>query len=691
MKRTVILLAAALAVLSCISDPKPEQFVPPRITGTSSTIEKNSVVLTCEVSGSVRVKDCGFMFGTDEENLDRNACIWSGDGKFTMRLDNLTFNVDYYFSSFIGNGRDEFSSAMKHLKIQQRLPEIELLPVTDRTSERIVGEYVVSENFSGEMIVCGLCWGTEPEPTIETTSKTVDSAKYGKHTTEIRGLSVGQTYHLRAYAINAKGTAYSNEQIFYVPVSFEDQEFHEYMLGIGDTDGDGYLSIEEARSIREISLCSDSINSLSGLEFCTGLTKIDCFGSGGQTGMLSTVNLKPFVNLEHLRFCGNRLSSIDLSENLNLKSIVLKGNLLQTMKLSNQAHLIDMDISDNRMEGLDISTFPSLARVNVANNPLTAISLPPDSTIEELDISQTEFPDLNGIFKKVRALKCLKARGILQNSDKIYILTQLEELDCSGSGISEINLRFNRNLKSLDIRNCTSLSELDVCLNDKLTLLNCTGCDNLKTIFMVETQRIDGINTNLTQGCNKPATASIVYSSRIEDPEFSRFLTETFDRNYDSFVSITEVEDVEEVKIDKTMYSGISSLHGLGMFRNLKKLSIPGQNIQSLDLSDNALLTELNCDSNPLSDINLRKCTKLRMLYCQSTQLQSIDLSGCAELEEAYFYNSRLIELDLSASPNLKVLDCSSCPNLKRIVLDKTCANSVKISKDAQAEIVVTP
>ena len=206
---------------------------------------------------------------------------------------------------------------------------------------------------------------------------------------------------------------------------------------------------------------------------------------------------------------------------------------------------------------------------------------------------------------------------------------------------------------------------------------------------MVETQRIDGINTNLTQGCNKPATASIVYSSRIEDPEFSRFLTETFDRNYDSFVSITEVEDVEEVKIDKTMYSGISSLHGLGMFRNLKKLSIPGQNIQSLDLSDNALLTELNCDSNPLSDINLRKCTKLRMLYCQSTPLQSIDLSGCAELEEAYFYNSRLIELDLSASPNLKVLDCSSCPNLKRIVLNKTCANSAKISKDAQAEVTL--
>ncbi len=689
MKRTVILLAAALFALSCLSDPEPEQFGPPRITGTSSTVERNAVVLTCEVSGSRRVKDCGFMFGTDEENLGRNVCSWNGDGKFSMRLDGLTFNVDYYFRSFIGNGRDELSSALKHLKIQQRLPEIELRPVTDRTSERITVEYVVSENFSGEMIVCGLCWGTEPDPTIETTSKTVDSAKYGIHTTEIRGLTVGQTYHLRAYAINAKGTAYSDEQLFYVPVSFEDREFHEYMLGIGDTDGDGYLSLEEAESIREISLCTDNVNSLSGLEFCTALTKIDCFGSTGQAGGLSEVDLKSFVNLERLWLSNNRLSAIDLSENRNLKTIALNGNLLRTMELPNAAELASIDVSDNKIEGIDLSAFPSLKSVSAANNPLAAISLPADSAIEELDISETGLSGLNDIFKKVRNLRHLKVKGILQDSDKIYILTQLEELDCSGSGISEINLRFNRFLKSLDIRNCPALSVLDICLNDALTQLNCTGCGNLKTIFMVETQRIDGINTNLAQGCNKPETTSIVYSAKIEDPEFSRFLTETFDRNYDSFVCITEVEDVEEVKIDNTAYSGISSLHGIEMFRSLKRLSVPGQNIKELDLAGNAFLAELNCDSNPLSLISLQECSKLRILYCQSTPLPSIDLSGCAELEEAYFYNSRFTELDLSASPNLKVLDCTSCPNLVRIVLNKACANSGRITKDAQAEVFI--
>ncbi len=690
MKKPILLIVLTFIITSCISDPVPSLFGPPRIDSISSNIENNEVILTCKISGNKRIEEYGFRFGTDEENLEKIICKDYNGGIFTMRFNNLTFNVDYYFSSFISNGKDELSSSVKHLKIPQQSPQIELKPIVDRTSERIVTEYSVSENFSGELIVCGVCWGTEPNPTIETTSKTIDSAQYGAHSTEISGLTIGKTYYLRAYAINAKGTVYSNEQTFYIPVTFKDKAFTEYILGIADTDEDGYISIEEARSIHEIKWCTDKVKTFSGIEFCTGLTKIELFGSSEHSGKLSEFDLSPYLDLEYLDLRNNLLSTLNLSSNTRLKELDLSNNYLNTLIFPSHSGLETIDVSNNKLKTLNVSNFSLIKDLKVTGNPLSSMILPLNCLIESLDLENTNISGLNDIFKRANHLKRLNVPGVFTDSDKLYFLPELEELICCKSSISTIDLRYNRLLKKLDIRNCTSLGELDICVNDKLESLDCSGCSSLKTIYMVETQRIIGINANLENGSKKPESTSIVYSAKIEDSEFARFLTDMFDKNYDDFVSIREAENVEEMLIDNSLYRGISSLHGLEMFRSLRKLSIPGQDIRVLDLSSNAMLSELICDSNPLSSINLQECSKLRLLYCQSTSLTSIDLSGCKELEKAYLFNSQFTELDLSECSVLKVLDCSNCPKLTRVIINKNCANSVKISKDTQTEVVIS-
>lgn len=682
MKKPILLIVITFIVASCISDPVPSLFGPPRIESISSNIENNEVILTCKISGNKRIEKYGFRFGTDEENLEKIICKDYNNGIFSVKFNNLTFNVDYYYSSFVNNGRDELSSAVKHLKIPQQSPQIELKPIVDRTSERIIADYSVSENFSGELIICGICWGTEPNPTIETTSKTIDSAQYGSHSTEIRGLTIGKTYYLRAYAINAQGTAYSNEQTFYIPVTFADKAFTEYLMGMADTDKDGYLSIEEARSIHEIKWCTDKIKSLWGIEFCTGLRKIELFGSSEHSGKLSEFDLSPFIDLEQLDLRNNNLSTLDLSYNTSIKVLDLSNNHLSTLRLPSHAELEKIDISNNSLKTLNISNFPSIKDVAVTGNPLNSILFPLNCLVETLNLENTNISGLNDIFKRANHLKRLNVPGALTDSDKLYFLPELEELICSESSISTIDLRYNRLIKKLDIRNCASLSELDICVNDKLESLDCSGCSSLKTIYMVEKQQIDDFK--------KPESVSIVYSAKIEDSEFSRFLTDMFDKNYDDFVSIREAENVEEMLIDNSLYRGISSLHGIEMFRSLRKFSIPGQNIRVLDLSSNAMLSELICDSNPLSSINLQECSKLRLLYCQSTSLPSIDLSRCIELEKAYLFNSQFTELDLSKCSVLKVLDCSNNPKLTKVIINKACANSIKISKDEQTKVVIS-
>ena len=62
----------------------------------------------------------------------------------------------------------------------------------------------------------GVCWSTSQNPTTAD-SHTTDGSGTGIFTSSITGLTVGNTYHVRAYATNSAGTAYGNEVIFSLP------------------------------------------------------------------------------------------------------------------------------------------------------------------------------------------------------------------------------------------------------------------------------------------------------------------------------------------------------------------------------------------------------------------------------------------------------------------------------------------
>ena len=118
-----------------------------------------------------------------------------------------------------------------------------------------------------------------------------------------------------------------------MPVSFEDEEVSSYMLKKGDTDGDGFLSLEEAKNIRSIDICTDHMSSIKGLEYCTGLISIKLAGSGVGFGRLGQINLKPFHGLETLDLSNNMLTSIDFSGNSRLRTATLAENRLSSLRV----------------------------------------------------------------------------------------------------------------------------------------------------------------------------------------------------------------------------------------------------------------------------------------------------------------------------------------------------------------------
>lgn len=59
----------------------------------------------------------------------------------------------------------------------------------------------------------GICYGTQPAPTIAN-AHTTDGSDTGTFTSQLAGLQSGVTYYARAYATNAIGTVYGEEVVF---------------------------------------------------------------------------------------------------------------------------------------------------------------------------------------------------------------------------------------------------------------------------------------------------------------------------------------------------------------------------------------------------------------------------------------------------------------------------------------------
>lgn len=103
-----------LCLLSCA--PKPEIEWVPEIKSVSAKVTDNTCVLTAETSADLTEGyACGFLYGKDEDNMQRVQV--SPDGpKFDLTLESLDYETEYFYRAFVGNGRNEICSDIRHFR-----------------------------------------------------------------------------------------------------------------------------------------------------------------------------------------------------------------------------------------------------------------------------------------------------------------------------------------------------------------------------------------------------------------------------------------------------------------------------------------------------------------------------------------------------------------------------------------------
>jgi uncharacterized protein (TIGR02145 family) len=72
----------------------------------------------------------------------------------------------------------------------------------------------VTSDGGASVTARGVCWSTNPNPTVALSTKTSNGGGTGTFTSSITGLTAGTTYHVRAYATNSVNTSYGVDRQF---------------------------------------------------------------------------------------------------------------------------------------------------------------------------------------------------------------------------------------------------------------------------------------------------------------------------------------------------------------------------------------------------------------------------------------------------------------------------------------------
>lgn len=147
----------------------------------------------------------------------RTEYVTRAEDSFSCRMTGLTKETLYYVRAYVktSDGTIFYGNEKQFTTTEEvSLPTLADLTVSNiqTTSATVISK--VESDGNSTITECGFCYSKNAAPTIETGTRVAcdpASSELGKN---ITGLTEGTVYHIRAYAKNAMGVAYSKETEF---------------------------------------------------------------------------------------------------------------------------------------------------------------------------------------------------------------------------------------------------------------------------------------------------------------------------------------------------------------------------------------------------------------------------------------------------------------------------------------------
>ncbi|MFL9836542.1 T9SS type A sorting domain-containing protein [Flavobacterium sp. ST-75] len=245
-----------------------------------------------------------------------------------------------------------------------------------------------------------------------------------------------------------------------------------------DTNGDYEIQESEALLVASLYLEGSLIDSLDGIEAFSNITNLNC-------------------RLNHLVTFDYYLP--------NLTILQLEYNDLTSLDVSGCANLINLNCRSNDIVSLNALGLLNLEVLGGENNQITTLNLTPSGALLNLDIAGGS--NVSGLtFSDFPNLEYLDYEGNTQlSSEDISSLVNLKRLDCSGVGLTSLDLTgftlledlycFDNPLSSIVTDDLINLYYFG-CSNTLLTELDLSHSPGLGFIHVNENTLLETININ---------------------------------------------------------------------------------------------------------------------------------------------------------------------------------------------------
>lgn len=191
----------------------------PTVT-TSSVTEITSNYAMCggnvTSDGGSMVNQVGICWSTSHNPTTNDShsieTEWTG-GSFSRSMQGLASNTTYYVRAFATNAVGTGYGQEKSFTTLSAgtTPTVSTSSVTSITQNSATCGGNVTSDGGATVTARGVCWSTSQNPTVSG-SHTTDGTGTGSFTSNITGLTAGQSYYVRAYATNSAGTSYGEQK-----------------------------------------------------------------------------------------------------------------------------------------------------------------------------------------------------------------------------------------------------------------------------------------------------------------------------------------------------------------------------------------------------------------------------------------------------------------------------------------------
>ena len=209
-----------------------------------------------------------------------------------------------------------------------------------------------------------------------------------------------------------------------------------------DANGNDQIEQDEVLNVKELDVTLSNITSLSGIEFFTNLTYLQCYYNS-----LTSLNISNNIALTNLSCTQNKLTSLNVANNVALERLYCAGNKLTGLNVTNNKALTILQCGSNALKSLDVSNNTSLTELNCSITQMVSLNVTKNTALIYLDCDSNYLTTLN--VSKNTLLKVLDIKSNkLTNMDVSYN-TKLTEFYCDDNKITSLDFSKNTSLTTL--------------------------------------------------------------------------------------------------------------------------------------------------------------------------------------------------------------------------------------------------